>query len=391
MITGTPDKIYRVSWPYFWLDDKKNEPNANWVIFLGADFKNMSVDQDVFAKKTNQCLDYVKKNCPDCTLIYRPHPDEKNESSLLNLDGFSVQKDGQIAETFLWANRNKIKYVFSVCSTSSIAGFNLGLNAYSFYPYARDVFKDIRKIFTDKYFSGLPSGFFIQDLNKPLLENRFELTEDKQITKNFKSVLSEHKGPIWFTIVENRLILAVIGLARMIKKISPKREVNLIVSGHHRWSNKYLKELGGQFDKVMVFPRHFYSLKPTKILSAFLGARKIKNFKIENDSILIGFAHHDFVENCFMSCNKDKFKIAFLSEKIWELNFRVRELGIDPKTFIFNKAGWFYNKFFEPLLGLNKTVFSHYGGEDKFVFIKYQKPIEEVYDEVYLMKNFPNG
>ena len=341
-------------------------------------------------EKTNACLDYIRKYCTDCTLIYRPHPDEKDESSFLNLEGFFIQKDGQIAETFLLANKNNIKYVFSACSTSSIAGFNLGLNAYSFYPYFRDIFKDVRKIFSDKYFSNLPSEFFIQNLDSSLFENKLEIVEDRRIKENFKSILSKHNGPVYFTIVENRLIVAIIGLARMVKEIFPEREVNLVVSGHHRWSREYLKELERQFDKILFFPRHFYSLKPAKLLAAFLTARKIKNFKIEKDAILVGFAHHDFVENCFMSYHEDKTRIAFLSEKIWELNFKVGELGIPPETFKFNKASFFYNKIFEPLLGLNQTVFAHYGGEDKFVFIKYQKPIEEVYDEVYLMKNYPN-
>lgn len=387
---GTPDKIHRVSWPYFWLGEKENQPNADWVVFFGADFKNLSVNRAFFVEKTNACLDYIRKYCSGHTLIYRPHPDEKDESSFLNLEGFSIQKDGQIAETFLLANRNKIKYVFSSCSTSSIAGFNLGLNAYSFYPYFRDIFKNVRKIFSDKYFSNLPSEFFIQNLDAVLLENKTVVIEDQRIKERFKSILSEHKGPVYFTIVENRLIVAIIGLARMVKEIFPGREVNLIVSGHHRWSREYLKELEIQFDKILFFPRHFYSLKPSKLLAAFSTARKIKNFKIEKGSILVGFAHHDFVENCFMSYNKDKARIAFLPEKIWELNFKVDELGIDPKTFKFNKASFFYNKIFEPLLGLNRTVFAHYGGEDKFVFIKYQKPIEEVYDEVFLMKNSPN-
>lgn len=390
MIKAAPNKIYKVSWPYFWLGDKKNQPNADWVVFFGADFNNMLVNRAFFVEKTNACLDYIRKNCSGCTFIYRPHPDEKDESSLLNLDGFSVQKDGQIAETFLLANRNKIKYVFSACSTSSIAGFNLGLNAYSFYPYFRDIFKDVRKIFSDNYFSGLPSEFFIQNMGTPLLENKLEITEDRRIKENFKTTLAAHGGPVYFTIVENRLIVAIIGLARMVKEMFPEREVNLIVSGHHRWSREYLKELERQFNKILFFPRHFYSLKPSKLWAAFMAARKIKNFKIENGSILVGFAHHDFVENCFVSYNKDKAKIAFLLEKTWELNFKAEELGITHQILKFNKASFFYNKIFEPLLGLNRTVFTHYGDEDNLYFIRYQKPIEEVYDQVYLMKNHPN-
>lgn len=383
--------IYRISWPHFWLGNFGNgAESGDWVIFLGADFKNMAgVDVAKFIEKTNQCLEYIRKNCVGCQLIYRPHPEEKDEMNFLNLASFAIQKDYQVAEDYLWANRERIKYVFSVYSTSSIIAFNMGLNSYSFYHYFKDILDDARKIFIDNYFCNLPTPFFIGNLDTPLLGNKMKLKEDNKLRENFKRILIENEGPVWLIVVENKFRLAIIGLARMIRGIFPGRRINLIISKHHRWTEKYLQDLGGEFDEILVFPRHFYSLRPTKLLSAFITARKIKRLQIERGSVFIGFAHHDFIENCFMSYNKNGFRASFLMEGTWRLNFKTEELGFDPKKFLFNKASFFYNHFFEPLLGLNRTKFQHYGGSGDLYFIRLAKPIEKIYDEVYLIKNLP--
>ena len=379
-------------WPYFWLDSENSNADAKdkWAVFLGSDFYSMlENDAELFINKTNQCLDYIRKICSDCRLIYRIHPDEKGEHKLLDLTSFSVEKDDKISEDFLWANKEKIKYVFSVCSASSIAGLNMGLNSYCFYNNFGGVFKGAYKIFVDHYLSGLPSNFFIDNLGAPLLENKIKLKEDERLKESFGRVLTENKGPVWFIVTENRYLLAIRGLARMIRGIFPARPINLIVSKHHRWSDGDLEELRNKFDKVLVFTRSFYSLKPSKLISAFITARKIKKLSLEDGSVLVGFAHHDFIENCFISYNKDKFKVAVLPEIAWRLHFRTKELGFDVNKFLFNKASFFYRWFFEPFLGLNRTIFRHYGGASAVYFIRLQKELEEVYDKVYLIKNSP--
>src|SRR3989344_4385310 len=181
-------KISHTFWPYYWLGALKGRPESEkLIVFFGADFRNIpEVNSELFIEKTNRCLDYIRRNYADCQLIYRPHPDETDESHLFNLTSFSVQKDDQIAETFLWKNRERIKYIFSVCSTSSIAGFNMGLNAYSFYRYFRELFKGASRIFDDHYFTGFPDDFFIENLSVPLFANKRELKEDYELLESFK-------------------------------------------------------------------------------------------------------------------------------------------------------------------------------------------------------------
>ena len=377
-------------WPYFWLGSAENDSReARWAVFFGNDFYNtVGIDPGRFIAKTNQCLNYIRKNCKGYKLIYRPHPDERDEYKSLDLNSFSVSKDDQLAEAFCWSNKNNIKYVFSVCSTSSLAGFNMGLNAYSFYRYFGDVFRGIYGTFFENYFAGLPPSFFIRDLGAPLLENKVKLIKDNKLLEDFTRILAENIGPIWFIVMENRLLFGVLGLARMIREFFPERKMNLVVSRHHRWTDKILQELRDEFNEVLIFPRLFYSLKPSRLISALITSRKIKKVSIEKGSVIVGFAYDNFIENCFVSYNKDKFRASFVPEAVWKCNFRTEEFGFDLNKFVFNWANFFYNRFFEPLLGLNQTMFMHYS-KSSFYIVRPQKPIEQIYDKVYLIKNAP--
>src|SRR3990167_8330007 len=125
---------------------------------------------------------------------------------------------------------------------------------------------------------------------------------------------------LWPVLIWVLMPIVFIVIAQMIRRIVPERKINLIVSNHSRWSERFLQQLQKEFDEVIVCPRHFYSLQPKKLWAAFLTSRKIKNHPLSAGSVLVGFAHHDFVENCFMSYNRKNFKIAFLPEVVWSLN-----------------------------------------------------------------------
>ncbi len=382
-------KISDTIWPYYWLEsDSPLVSEKNLAIFFGADFYNMpDINVEEFVKKTNQCLYYVRKNCHDCKLIYRPHPDEDKETNLLNLELFEIQRDGQISEIFLWENRNKIKYVFSVCSTSSSSAFNMGMNSYSFYPFFGGVFMGYQKKFVDTYLGDLPGNLFINDLRQVLTENNFKPRADLKLEDDLQKVLKENHGEIIFTVVEIRLVMAIRGLARLIKLIDRNRKLKLIISNHHRWSEGFLEQLRLEFDEVIIFPRHFYSLKPRRLWLAFKTSRKIKNYLIGKGSVLIGFAHHDFVENCFISYNKELLKLSFMPKEIWDVNFNLEKLGFEKKNFLFNRASLFYNNLFEPLLGLNRTRFNYYGKNGGLYFVRFAERLENIYNHIYLMRD----
>ena len=322
------DHFSYMKWPYYWLisnldDNLKKSETEKYVVFFGNDFYNTTdIDYNKFVERINQCLEYVRRNCQGYELIYRPHPEEREEIKLLNLSSFIIQRDGQTAEEFVLENRKKIKYAFSFCSTSSIASLGLGINSYIFYRCFSDIFSGINQVFTDNYLRDLPESFFIKHFDHRLLPNKIEVKKDEATEAAFKEILTKKKGPIWFIIQENRYLLIIESLTIMIRKMFPERKINLIISRHHRWTDKKLTELKGKFDEVISFKRVFYSLMPNRLIEAFRLSRKIKNVGIEEESVLIGLAHHDFIENCFMSYNKQNFRLAVLPESVWRLNFK---------------------------------------------------------------------
>src|SRR3989344_4269606 len=118
-INTKKDNIFKVAVPYHLLyETRGGDDGRDAVIFWGADFRHFpeSTDREEFVKRTNLCLDYVRRVCADCRLFYKPHPAETDEFEFLNLESFEMTKDTDIGEVFLLKNIEKIKYNFSVCS-----------------------------------------------------------------------------------------------------------------------------------------------------------------------------------------------------------------------------------------------------------------------------------
>src|SRR5437763_1818877 len=102
------------------------------VIFFGTPFllvKNL--EPAVYIEHLNRCLDYIRQNYPGRVLIYRPHPFEKGEASKLNLAGFRVEDDREVADLYFLRHFSEIEAVYSVSSTVSRTALNNGLNSYA--------------------------------------------------------------------------------------------------------------------------------------------------------------------------------------------------------------------------------------------------------------------
>src|SRR5215813_1378871 len=136
------------------------------VIFFGTPFllvKNLS--PQVYVEHLNCCLDYIRQNYPGCDLVYRPHPFEKGEASKLNLTGFRVEDDREVADLYFLRHFAGIGAVYSVSSTVSRTALNNGLNSYALwrcFPFSETQMK-----FFQKVMGNVPPEFEISDLTKP--------------------------------------------------------------------------------------------------------------------------------------------------------------------------------------------------------------------------------
>jgi hypothetical protein len=136
------------------------------VIFFGTPFLLVqNLEPAVYIEHLNRCLDYIRGNYPGRDLVYRPHPFEKGEASKLQLEGFRVEDDREVADLYFLRHFAGIEAVYSVSSTVSRTALNNGLNSYALwrcFPFSETQTKFFRKVMGD-----VPSEFEISDLTKP--------------------------------------------------------------------------------------------------------------------------------------------------------------------------------------------------------------------------------
>ena len=136
------------------------------VIFFGTPFLLVrNLEPTVYVEHLNRCLDYIRENYPGRDLIYRPHPFEKGEASKLQLDGFRVEDDREVADLYFLRHFAGIEAVYSVSSTVSRTALNNGLNSYALwrcFPFSETQTQFFRKVMGD-----VPPEFEISDLTKP--------------------------------------------------------------------------------------------------------------------------------------------------------------------------------------------------------------------------------
>lgn len=366
----------------------KNE--RKMVIFMGLDFHNLSssLNKNDFIDIENRCLDYVRKECAGCDLYYKPHPAEKDERNYLNLASFKLIKDPSISEFFLVKNINKIQYVFSPFSWISVSAYAMGLNSYVFSNLFKTAMSEAYVGFYEDYFKEMPLKFFINNFNQKLAENRSIPGKDELFEKEIRDMISLKHGNAWFVVADPGLLPIIIAITRLIKSIDSGRNTNLIISRHNRWDKINIEEIRPYFDAIHTFTPPFYSLRPQKILGAVKTAFSARKFQISSEDIIFGFTHNSFLENCLISYNKEAMKISCQMKLNLEWMYSVKrsEVLSDDKFYQI-KSSIFYNRILEPLLGLNRTLYLKYGDGTIFNISRYEEPLNDVYDKVYLFEN----
>lgn len=386
-----PDKqnLYEVKIPYHILKNNRaseEKGQENVVIFWGVpvwNFKSVYADEKAFIDKANLCLDYVRRNCGDCELIYKLHPSETTEPSSLDLKGYNVLSEKTVAEFYILKNYDRIKYVFSTYSSSAMTSYKLGLNAYIFLPIVESTFTPLNKEGNRNYFKTMPPEFYISDLNQELKSNNPGLaTEaDPVLTHNFSEVLNQKKGAVWFTIGDPGLLTTIITLSRFIKSLSPRRRIGLIIEKHHRWQVMNLDEVKSFFDETIIYPRWFPYFRLKTVLGQLKTAGAIKKAPISPEDIFMCLNFTSFVENCFISYFPENTKIAFLKKETLDFCYGLK----DPSFFdaYFTRIGpRFYHSVTQPLLGLERSIF--YEDPVRVAnYDRYLKAVNDLYDQVY--------
>ena len=375
-----------VDFPYNW-EYQGAQGNRRKVVFLGNDFRNMPyADMAEYVRLTNLCLNYVREHCKGLILYYKPHPAETDEFTMLNLEGFELIKEKNNAEIFLYQNRDDIKYVFSASSWASAAAFSFGISSHVFLEIFRDCVGSVSTDFYRKlYFFELPESFFIDSLDCAFVENEHSSVV-VQIPKSFHTILSRNPKTIWFIMSDISFSATAVALALHIKKENPTQRLTLVISKHLRWNLIDVDFLTSHFNEVITLPRFFYSLRPSRLYHTIALALQIRRIKTDPSDIIFGFSGFELVENAFLSYHAHNYRVSFLNNRDLAIYYETdRYPFFIEHPFKWTKASFFQNKILEPLLRLNRTIFVENTQENILILVRYQKPVNEVYNQVYVL------
>ncbi len=142
-------------------------PSRRRMVFFGTPFllvRNLA--PATYTDVLNRCLAYLRLHYGDrCRLVYRPHPAETSERDHLQLEGFEVEEDREVAELYFLKHSDVIEAVYSVSSTVSRVAFSYGFNAHVLWPCfpfhrtAAAYFRTLMDV--------VPAGFEIRSLDHP--------------------------------------------------------------------------------------------------------------------------------------------------------------------------------------------------------------------------------
>ncbi|MBI4160776.1 MAG: hypothetical protein HY506_02605 [Candidatus Yanofskybacteria bacterium] len=351
------------------------------VIFLGEDFRNLpGTDLGRAMRISNQCLNYIRRECKGCELYYKPHPTETDEHTMLNLEDFIVMKRMPV-EVFYMKHADEIRHVFSTCSLASRMAYDFGLNSSLFLePIAPSL--DPRTVLGFReLFSVLPAECFINNFSQPLRENKKPSAISREFEKQIQSVVAGRHGTVWMLIGDPNALPYAKVVDASVKKYNPDMSMHLVISWHHRWETMPMDEVKQLFDSVSFIPRPFYSLRPEKLLRAWRTARQIQSWPVGREDIIVSRLGLAFTDDCFASYFSHIQRIALMPKDFFDL--ACGEQRLDTERYRRRLGAIFFNRVMEPVLGIKRT---HYFEDKRRIanVYRYQRPLNDIFDHVWV-------
>lgn len=352
------------------------------VIFLGEDFRNLpGTDMAQVMHISNQCLDYIRRECRGYEFYYKPHPTETDEHTMLNLDGFTLMERMPV-EIFYIRYADKIKHVFSTCSSASRMAHDFGFNSSLFLePIAPSLDPRTVQGFRE-FFSILPTECFIGDFSQPLKENRKPLEISGEFENQVKNIVAGRHGTVWMLIGDPNSLPYAKVIDILVKKYNPDMSMHLVISWHHRWQIVPMNDVKRLFNSVSIVPRPFYSLRPEKILRAWRAARLIRSWPVGKEDIIISRLGLAFTDNCFVSYFSRNPRVALMSKDFFDLACGEQNLNVERYRRRFGAT--FFNRILEPLLGIEKTEYLENRQRAGWNIYRYVRPLNDIFDAVWV-------
>ncbi len=377
--------VQKILFPYLLSGAGRKGDVADTVVFFGTDFYNLpqGSNQELFIERTNGMLAYIQKNFPGSRLLYQPHPNEKDEYTLLSLGDFQVGKR-TIADLLLWEEAPRIAAVFASCSWAAATAYAMGFRSGVFLDLLKDAIPDDALTGYRSYFEGFPDSFFIRSFEQqiPLCPPVREAEERAALTRIEDSLGDANM--VWFVAADPAPATRAAMLAERLRK-EKKVKVGLIKISHQRWSVIGEAAFLTCFDRIIPVPHVWFTARPGRIGRMLRAAFMIRQLPIERGDAVISFAHVLFAENCILSWFKGIKKILMVESRWY--HFTYEEDGSTlPKSGFRRPVGVkFFNAVVEPLLRLKGTRFEEYADGRVLNIARYQAPLERVYDDVFVL------
>jgi hypothetical protein len=375
----------KILFPYGLRSRIREAPEGKPVgVFFGTDFYNLPIGSDLeaYAKATNQMLQYMRERLPGHELLYLPHPNEKDEFAHLNLEGFEVRSH-TIGEVFLMENAHRVRMVLSTCSWASGSAYAMGYPAGIFLHLLKGCIADDAIEGYESYFRGFPDDFFIRSFEQELPGLPPDLSADEDNAKRTLIDSIETKGKVWFLATDPAYGVRAAKLARMLKM----RGVHsgLLQIRGARWKIVADKGLLAPFDDIISIPSGWYTARPERFPKLFSAMGELANLPLQKGDTLVSFAHIQLAENCLLSWYPGIKKINITESRWYIFTYEEDGAGLPKNEFRRSLGVRFFNTVFEPLMRLHRTVFKEYKDGKVLNFFRYEKPLEEIYDQSFVL------
>jgi len=357
------------------------------AVFFGADFLGMEkqpgFDKQLFVDGTNAMLAYMRRNFPNSRLLYQPHPNEVDEHTYLDLQGFE-RGEKMVAEVFLYTHAADIVFVLSACSGASVSAYAMGFNAFVGIKLLEKALSPEIMSGYREYLAGTPESFFLNSLDATVPSRSSPAKEDEShsIARLKEAVGSPKK--LWVLVQSPSFMVQASLILKYARAGNPDLKAGILKVGGGRWRKTAdVSTLERDFDDVVHVREHrvLYSARPLHLLKAALVAFSIRNLPIKRGDAVVSFCYTMFEEDCIISYFKKKARMIGIIENRW-FHFTFVDMGksLPASGFRAPLGALAFAWILEPLLGLYRTITKEYGAGVVINIFRYRAPLESVYD-----------
>ncbi len=379
-INDGKNNVFRFGFPLHLLSGGEGNIRK-MIIFLGEDFRNLpNTDLSRAIAISNQCLNYIRRECNGCELYYKPHPTETDEFAMLNLEGFKVMEKAPVELAFM-KHADRIQHVFSTCSTASRIAYEFGFNSSVFLdPIAPALNPETVNGFR-VFLAMLPKECFIENFSQALLENKKRLGTREELEDQVRTLVVGRRGTAWMLIGDPNALPYAKVVDMLVKKSNPEISLHLVISLHRRWETMPIDEVKKFFEKVSFIPREFYSVQPKKLLNAWRTARLIHAWPIDKNDVIISRLGLAFTDDCFASYFPNNPRVALMPGDFFDTT--CGEQKLNQEQYRSRLGAKFFNLILEPILGIERTEYLEDKKRIANVY-RYARPLNDIFDAVWV-------